>query len=82
MGVPAGIGIKLGVPRQVQSRGPMDFFGNFLPITVLTIVSATGWTAVNAVFAVIALQTLVDGPFALAATLIFAVQSVFAIWGA
>jgi len=81
MGVLAGIGTKLGVPQQVQGRGPMGFFGNFLPITVLTIVSAIGWTAVNTVFAVIALQTLVDVPFGLAAALIFAVQSVFAIWG-
>jgi len=81
MGLLAGIGTKLGVPQQVQGRGPMGFYGNFLPITVLTIVSAIGWTAVNTVFAVIALQMLVDVPFVLAATLIFAVQAVFAIWG-
>lgn len=81
MGLLAGIGTKLGVPQQVQGRGPMGFYGNFLPITLLTIVSAVGWTAVNTVFAVIALQMLVDVPFALAATVIFAVQSIFAIWG-
>lgn len=81
MGVLAGIGTKLGVPQQVQGRGPMGFFGNFLPITLLTIVSAIGWTAVNTVFAVIALQMLVDVNFVLAASLIFAVQAVFAIWG-
>ena len=81
MGVLAGIGTKLGVPQQVQGRGPMGFYGNFLPITVLTIVSAIGWTAVNTVFAVIALRMLVDVPFVLAAASIFAVQSVFAIWG-
>ncbi|QEP08344.1 cytosine permease [Glutamicibacter sp. ZJUTW] len=81
MGVLAGIGTKLGVPQQVQGRGPMGFYGNFLPITLLTIVSAIGWTAVNTVFAVIALQMLVNVPFTLAAVAIFAVQSVFAIWG-
>ncbi|GAA1887203.1 cytosine permease [Paeniglutamicibacter psychrophenolicus] len=81
MGLLAGIGTKLGVPQQVQGRGPMGFYGNFLPITVLTIVSAIGWTAVNTVFAVIALQMLIDVPFFLAAISIFAVQSVFAIWG-
>ncbi|OIH84494.1 transporter [Arthrobacter sp. UCD-GKA] len=81
MGVLAGIGTKLGVPQQVQGRGPMGFYANFAPITLLTIVSAIGWTAVNTVFAVIALRMLVDVPFWLAASLIFAVQSVFAIWG-
>lgn len=81
MGVLAGIGTKLGVPQQVQGRGPMGFFGNFLPIALLTVVSAIGWTAVNTVFAVLALQQLVDVPFWGAAAAIFAVQAVFAIWG-
>lgn len=81
MGVLAGIGTKLGVPQQVQGRGPMGYFANFVPITLLTIVSAIGWTAVNTVFAVIALRLLVDVPFWLAAGVIFAVQAVFAIWG-
>ncbi|MGC5076646.1 purine-cytosine permease family protein [Agrococcus sp. DT81.2] len=81
MGVLAGIGTKLGVPQQVQGRGPMGYFGNFLPIALLTIVSAIGWTAVNTVFAVLALQQLVDVPFWGAAIAIFAVQAVFAIWG-
>lgn len=81
MGVLAGIGTKLGVPQQVQGRGPMGYFANFVPITLLTIVSAIGWTAVNTVFAVIALRLLVDVPFWLAAGVIFAIQAVFAIWG-
>ncbi|MCR8669543.1 cytosine permease [Agrococcus sp. HG114] len=81
MGVLAGIGTKLGVPQQVQGRGPMGFLGNFLPIALLTVVSAIGWTAVNTVFAVLALQQLVEVPFWAAAVAIFAVQAVFAIWG-
>lgn len=81
MGLLAGIGTKLGVPQQVQARGPMGYFANFVPITLLTVVSALGWTAVNTVFAVIALQTLVPVPFWLAATVIFLVQAVFAVWG-
>lgn len=81
MGLLAGIGSKLGVPQQVQGRGPMGYFANFVPIALLTVVSAIGWTAVNTVFAVIALQVLIDVPFWGAAVAIFAVQSVFAIWG-
>lgn len=81
MGVLAGIGSKLGVPQQVQGRGPMGYFGNFLPIALLTIVSAIGWTAVNTVFAVLALRQLIDVDFWIAAIVLFAVQAVFAIWG-
>lgn len=81
MGVLAGIGTKLGVPQQVQGRGPMGYYANFIPIMLLTIVSAIGWTAVNTVFAVIALRQIVDVPFWLGASVIFAVQAVFAVWG-
>ena len=81
MGVLAGIGTKLGVPQQVQGRGPMGYYANFVPIMLLTIISAIGWTAVNTVFAVIALREIVDVPFWLGAAVIFAVQGVFAVWG-
>ncbi|HEY0890443.1 MAG TPA: cytosine permease [Nocardioides sp.] len=81
MGLLAGIGTKLGVPQQVQGRGPMGYFANYVPILLLTVVSAVGWTAVNSVFAVIALQMLIDIPFWLGAVAIFAVQALLAIWG-
>lgn len=80
MGLLAGIGMKMGVPQQVQARGPMGYFANFVPIACLTVISAIGWTAVNTVFAVIALQMLIDVPFWLAAAVIFAIQAAFAIW--
>jgi len=81
MGVLAGIGTRLGVPQQVQARGPMGYFANFVPIALLTNVSAIGWVAVNTVFAVIALQVLVDIPFWAGAIILFVLQSLFAIWG-
>jgi len=81
MGILAGAGTRLGVPQQIQARGPMGYLGNFLPITLLTIMSAIGWTAVNTVFAVIALQTLVPVPFWLASGIIFLIQAGLAVWG-
>ena len=57
MGLLAGIGAKFGVAQQVQGRGPMGYHGNTLPVVLLTVVSAMGWTAVNTVFAVLALRT-------------------------
>lgn len=81
MGTLAGIGTRLGVPQQVQARGPMGYFANFAPILLLTNISAIGWVAVNTVFAVIALQMLVDVPFWLGAVVLFILQALFAIWG-
>lgn len=81
MGVLAGIGTRFGVPQQVQARGPMGYFANFIPIALLTNVSAIGWVAVNTVFAVIAMQVLIDIPFWLGALIMFVLQSLFAIWG-
>ena len=37
MGLLAGIGTKFGVPQQVQGRGPMGYFANFVPIALLTV---------------------------------------------
>lgn len=81
MGLLAGIGTRMGVPQQVQARGPMGYFANFVPITLLTVVSAVGWTAVNTVFAVIALRVIVDVPFWLGAAVMFLVQGLLAVWG-
>lgn len=81
MGVLAGIGTRFGVPQQVQARGPMGYFGNFVPVALLTNVSAIGWVAVNTVFAVLAMQQLLDIPFWLGSLVMFVFQSLFAIWG-
>lgn len=77
----AGIGAKFGVAQQVQGRGPMGYHANAVPVTLLTVVSALGWTAVNTVFAVLALQTLVDIPFWIGAVVIYVLQAVTAVWG-
>ena len=81
MGLLAGIGAKFGVAQQVQGRGPMGYHANAVPVTLLTVVSALGWTAVNTVFAVLALQTLVNIPFWTGAIVIYALQAATAVWG-
>ncbi|WP_018297345.1 purine-cytosine permease family protein [Corynebacterium lubricantis] len=81
MGLLAGIGARFGVPQQVQARGPMGYFANFIPIALLTNVSAIGWVAVNTVFAVLALQALFNIPFWIGAAVMFIAQALFAIWG-
>lgn len=81
VGISAGVGTKLGLPQQVQGRGPAGFYGNYLPVFLLTTLSSIGWAAVDTVFAVIALRTLVPVPFWIAATGIFVVQTGLAVWG-
>lgn len=81
MGLLAGIGAKFGVAQQVQGRGPMGYYANVVPVTLLTVISALGWTAVNTVFAVLALQTLIDIPFWVGAVAIYILQAATAVWG-
>lgn len=81
MGVLASIGTRFGVPQQVQARGPMGFFANFVPVALLTNVSAVGWVAVNTVFAVLALQELFTIPFWIGSLILFVFQALFAVWG-
>lgn len=81
VGLSAGIGTKLGVTQQIQGRGPTGYYGNFLPVFLLTTLSSIGWAAVDTVFAVIALRTLVPVPFWIGAVAIFCVQAALAIWG-
>lgn len=59
----------------------MGFVGNFIPVALLTNVSAIGWVAVNTVFAVLALQQLVNIPFWIGSLLLFSAQALFAVWG-
>src|SRR3954452_5152383 len=36
-GVLAQMGAKLGVPQQIQARGPLGFFGNFVPVAYINV---------------------------------------------
>src|SRR5699024_12806615 len=59
----------------------MGYHATTVPVPLLTVVSALGWTAVNTVFAVLALQTMVDIPFWTGAAVIYLLQAVTAVWG-
>ena len=81
MGALATMGTRLGVPQQIQARGGLGFFGNFLPVAFVNVFAAVGWAAVNTVFAVQALQQLVDIPFWIGATTLFTLVAALAVWG-
>jgi purine-cytosine permease-like protein len=81
MGSLAIMGARLGVPQQIQARGGLGFFGNFLPVAFVNVFASVGWAAVNTVFAVQALQQLVDIPFWVGAAVLFVLICVLAVWG-
>jgi purine-cytosine permease-like protein len=81
MGVLSAMGARLGVPIQIQARGPLGYLGNFLPVAFVNVFAAAGWTAVNTIFGAWALQELVDVPFGVAAVVITVVQAAIALYG-
>ena len=81
MGALATMGTRLGVPQQIQARGGIGFYGNFLPVAFVNVFASVGWAAVNGVFAVEALQQLADVPFWLGAVVLTVVIAGLAVWG-
>jgi purine-cytosine permease-like protein len=81
MGSLAIMGARLGVPQQIQARGALGFYGNFLPVAFVNVFASVGWAAVNTVFAVQALQQLVPIPFWVGAAILFVLICVLAVWG-
>ena len=81
LGILSTMGVKLGVPIQIQARGPLGYIGNFLPVSFVNVFASVGWAVVNTVFAALALKELVDIPFWLGAVLLFLIVGIFSIWG-
>ncbi|MDQ1105453.1 purine-cytosine permease family protein [Nocardioides zeae] len=81
IGALATMGQRLGVPQQIQARGGLGFYGNFIPVAFVNVFAAVGWAGVNGVFAVQALQQLVDVPFWLGGTALFLIIGALAVWG-
>jgi purine-cytosine permease-like protein len=81
MGALSRMGNRIGVAQQIQARGPLGYFGNFLPVAYVNVFASIGWTAVNTVFGAWALQALISIPFWLAALVLSLGQFVVAMYG-
>lgn len=81
MAVMSRMGARLGVPQQIQARGPLGFFGNFLPVLYINVFAGIGWGALTVILAAKALHELFSLPFWLGALLLIAVQLVVAVFG-
>jgi NCS1 nucleoside transporter family len=81
MAVMSRMGARLGVPQQIQARGPLGFFGNFLPVLYINVFAGIGWGALTVILAAKALNELVGLPFWLGALLLVAAQLVVCLFG-
>ncbi|GGN37075.1 purine-cytosine permease family protein [Streptomyces fuscichromogenes] len=81
MAVMSRMGVRLGVPQQIQARGPLGFFGNFLPVAYINVFAGIGWAAVTVILGGKAFAELTHLPFWLCAGLLTAIQLVVAIYG-
>ncbi|MFG2793933.1 purine-cytosine permease family protein [Streptomyces sp. NPDC048419] len=81
MAVMSRMGVRLGVPQQIQARGPLGFFGNFLPVAYINVFAGVGWAAVTVILGGKAFAELTHLPFWLCAGVLTAIQLVVAIYG-
>ncbi|MEU1290924.1 MULTISPECIES: cytosine permease [unclassified Streptomyces] len=81
MAVMSRMGVRLGVPQQIQARGPLGFFGNFLPVAYINVFAGIGWAAVTVILGGKAFAGLTHLPFWVCGGVLTAVQLVVAIFG-
>ncbi|MEV8568239.1 cytosine permease [Streptomyces sp. NPDC051322] len=81
MAVMSRMGVRLGVPQQIQSRGALGFFGNFLPVAYINIFAGIGWASVTVILGGKALAELTHLPFWLCGLVLTAIELVVAIYG-
>ncbi|MEU5027976.1 purine-cytosine permease family protein [Streptomyces milbemycinicus] len=81
MAVMSRMGVRLGVPQQIQARGPLGFFGNFLPVAYINVFAGIGWAAVTVILGGKAFAELTHLPFWLCALALTAVELVVSVYG-
>lgn len=67
MGVLTRMGVRLGIPQQMQARGPLGFVGNLLPVAYVNVFAGVGWASLTIILGGKALAELSDLPFPLVA---------------
>lgn len=82
MGAMSRMGGRLGVAQQIQARGPLGFFGNFVPVAYVNVFAGIGWAAVTVILGGQAAHALVPAiPYWLSCLVLVALQLVVAVFG-
>lgn len=81
MGYLSGMGVRLGVPQQMQARGPLGFIGNLLPVAYVNVFAGVGWAAVTVILGGQAIALLSGMPFWASALILMLLQLGVAVMG-
>lgn len=81
MAVMSRMGVRLGVPQQIQARGPLGFFGNFPPVAYINVFAGIGWAAVTVILGGKAFASLTHIPYWLCGLVLTGVELVVAVYG-
>jgi len=81
MGYLSAMGVRLGVPQQMQGRGPLGFIGNLFPVAYVNVFAGIGWAAVTVILGGQAIALLAGVPFWLSALVLMGIQLVVAVIG-
>lgn len=81
MGLLTRMGVRLGIPQQMQARGPLGFVGNLPPVAYVNVFAGIGWAALTIILGGKALAQLTTLPFPLVAFGLTLVQLVVSVIG-
>lgn len=81
MGYLSGMGVRLGVPQQMQARGPLGFVGNLFPVAYVNVFAGVGWAAVTVILGGRAIELLTGMAFWLSALVLVLLQLGVAVMG-
>jgi NCS1 nucleoside transporter family len=81
MGYLSGMGVRLGIPQQMQARGPLGFIGNLLPVAYVNVFAGVGWASVTVILGGQAIGLLTGMPFWLSALALMLLQLGVAVMG-
>lgn len=81
MGVLSRMGVRLGVPQQMQSRGPLGFIGNLFPVAYVNVFAGVGWASVTVILGGKAIEELTGFPFWASALGLMLMQLAVAVMG-
>jgi len=81
MGLLSRMGVKLGIPQQMQARGPLGFVGNMFPVAYVNVFAGIGWAAVTVILGGKALSELTPLPFWVSALILMLIQLGVALMG-
>jgi purine-cytosine permease-like protein len=81
MGYLSAMGAKLGVATQILGRGPLGYFGNFVPVAIVNAFASIGWAASTLVFGSLALNAAIGLPYWICAVIIGLGQGTLGVFG-